>query len=115
MKYYKELLLSKLSDTGWEFIEEDDDTDWWLESSWKIRSIRESYGLEIYILFLVDPQYDGINKSSAVWAVGAYQEIPTERPLENGIAIMYMVKGQLSQKLIEFLNSVNVYRHNANS
>ena len=115
MKYYKELLLTKLSQTGWEFIEEDDDTDWWLESSWKIKSIRESYGLEIYILFLVDPQYDGINKSSAVWAVGAYKEIPAERPMGNEITEMDMVKGKFDQKLTEFVDNVNFYRHNANS
>ncbi|MBL4798893.1 MAG: hypothetical protein JKY50_15865 [Oleispira sp.] len=115
MKYYKKLLLTKLSETGWEFIEEDADTDWWLESSWKIKSIKESYGLELYILFLVDPHYDGMNKSSAVWAVGAFQEIPTERPMENGIAVMDMVKGKFDQKLTEFVGDINFYRNNAHS
>ena len=37
MKHYKELLLKKLSDSGWVLIEQDNDTDWWLEESWKIK------------------------------------------------------------------------------
>lgn len=59
MKYYKELLLKKLADTGWELVAQNDDTDWWLEEFWKVKSIQQNWGEEVYILFLVDPQYEG--------------------------------------------------------
>ena len=51
MKYYKELLLKKLTDSGWELEEQNNDTDWWLEEYWKVKSIKDSWGKEIYIMF----------------------------------------------------------------
>ncbi|MFL0805628.1 MAG: hypothetical protein K6L81_18085 [Agarilytica sp.] len=115
MKYYKELLLKKLVDTGWELTQQDDDTDWWLESYWKLTSVKQNYGHEIYVLFLVDPQYDGQNKGSAVWAVGAYEQIPTDRPLEDGVSIMDMVKGKLGDKLSMFVKEINEHRNEIHS
>lgn len=115
MKYYKELLLKKLAETGWERTVESDDTDWWLESWWKIRSNKQSYGYELYILFLVDPQYDGNNKSSAVWAVGAQREIPHQRPLNEGICEMDMVKGKFDEKLTKFVSVLNEHRNEIHS
>lgn len=115
MKYYKELLLKKLTDSGWELTEEVDDTDWWLESYWKIKSVRQNYGQELFVLFLVDPQYDGHNKGSAVWAVGAYERKPTDRPLEDGISVISMMKGKFDEKLSEFVNEINVHRNQVHS
>jgi hypothetical protein len=111
MKYYKELLLKELTNTGWELAEEDDNTDWWLESYWKIKSVKQNYGQEIFVIFLVDPQYDGHNKSSAVWAVGAFEKIPTERPMEDCISEMCMMKGKFDEKLTEFVRKINEYRN----
>ena len=111
MKYYKELLLKKLSDSGWELLGQDSDTDWWLEESWKVRSIQQNWGEEIYILFLVDPQYDGTNKSQAVWAVMAVKEIPNERQIgDEGIIQMDLVKGKFNKKLEAFVHGINEYR-----
>ncbi len=100
MKYYKELLLKQLTDSGWELVAEHDDTDWWLESAWQIRSIKQSYGLEIYVLFLVDPGYEGQHKSSAVWAVGAFAGLPSSRPLNNGIKTVSLSHGKLKHNIV---------------
>ncbi|MCG7563099.1 hypothetical protein [Pseudoalteromonas sp. McH1-42] len=110
MKYYKEMLFSKLVQSGWEIIHESDNTEWWLESSWKIRSIKQNYGLECFILFLVDPQYEGNDKSSAVWAIEAFKNLPSARPLNTGVAAMNMIKGQFDVKLSVFVNELNEYR-----
>lgn len=112
MKHYKELLLKKLADSGWELVAQDDDTDWWLEESWQIKSIQQNWGEEIYILFLVDPQYEGAKKSQAVWAVMAVNEVPTERPLgDEEIVQMDLVKGKFDQKLQDFVEGINEYRN----
>jgi len=113
MKHYKELLLKKLADSGWKLTEQDNDTDWWLEEAWKIKSIQQKWGEEIYILFLVDPQYEGTKKSQAVWAVMAVKEVPEDRPLsDEGIFEMDLQKGKFDQKLEEFVQGINVYRNN---
>ena len=111
MKHYKELLLKKLSISGWELIEQDTDTDWWLEETWRVKSTQQNWGEEINILFLVDPQYEGTKKSQAVWAVMAAKEVPTERPIGNeGIIEMDLVKGKFDQKLEDFVRGINEYR-----
>jgi len=63
------------------------------------------------MLFLVDPQYDGQNKSSAVWAMGAYRELPKGRPLEEGISTMGMAKGKFYEKLTRFVGVINEHRN----
>ena len=112
MKHYKELLLKKLSDSGWVLTEQDNDTDWWLEESWKIKSTKESWGKEINILFLVDPQYEGTIKSQAVWAVMAAKEIPNDRPVDDdeGITQMDLAKGKFDVRLSSFVKSINEFR-----
>ncbi len=113
MKYYKKLLLKKLSSSGWDLIEQDDNTDWWLDEAWRVKSTRQHWGEEIYILFLVDPQYEGTKKDTAVWAVMAEKEVPNERPTGNqGIITMDLQKGKVGQKLEGFVQGINEYRDN---
>ena len=113
MKHYKELLLNKLTTSGWELIEQDTDTDWWLEEIWRIKSTKQNWGEELNILFLVDPQFEGNNKSQAVWAIMAMKGIPSERPIgDEGIIQMDLVKGKFDQKLETFVQGINEYRNN---
>ena len=111
MKYYKSLLLKKLIDSGWELLEQLDDTDWWLDEMWKVKSVKQYWGYQIFISFLVDLQYVGNNKGSAVWAVVATNTIPTERPINHEYIIeMDLVKGKFDQKLEAFVHGINKHR-----
>lgn len=113
MKHYKEILLNKLTLSGWELIQQDTDTDWWLEESWGIKSVKQNWGEELNILFLVDPQFEGSDKSQAVLAIMATKSIPHERPIgDEGIVQMDLVKGKFDQKLEAFIQSINEYRDN---
>ena len=108
------MLLKKLADTGWEIVEKSDNTDWWLEEYWKIRSIHQNWGKVIYVLFLVDPQYEGTKKSQAVWAIVGSKEIPSNRPMgDEGIAEIDLSKGKLDLKLNEFVQGIDEYRNNS--
>ena len=111
MKYYKQLLLQKLRDDGWELLERNDDCESWLEDAWKIRSIKQPWGYEVFILFLVDPQYDGADKHRAVWAVTARAELPTARPLDEGIATMDLQRGQFNEKLRALVDAIGRHRN----
>ena len=83
-----------------------------LRATGNLRAIMDNHP---YILFLVDPQYDGNNKSSAVWAVGAFEKLPLSRPLVDGISLMDMVKGKFDQKLTKFVIEINGYRDEVHS
>ncbi len=116
MKHYKGLLLKTLSASGWELTQQNDDTDWWLDEAWRVRSTQQHWGEEIYILFLVDPQYEGTKKDTAVWAVMATKELPNERPIGNeGIITMGLQKGKFDQKMQGFVQAINDYRSNIGS
>ncbi len=115
MKHYKQLLLNKLTYTGWEIVSRDDHTDWWLEEYWKIRSIRQNWGYELLVLFLVDPVYEGNKKSQAVWAIGATKKMPPDRPIGSGCIIqMDLQKGKFDFKLSEFVKGINEHRDRVN-
>ena len=111
MKHYKELLLKKLSENGWELQEIDDDTPWWLESSWKIKSVHQNYGYQIYILFLVDRGYEGHNKEIAISQIGAYTKVPGSYSLAEDIATMPMWRGKFDSKLRVFVNEIGIHRN----
>jgi hypothetical protein len=110
MKHYKQLLLQELRDDGWELLERNDDGEWWLEEAWKIRSIKQHWGYEVLILFLVDPQYDGSEKHRAVWAIEVRTELPTTRPLDKGIAAMDLQRGRFNEKLRALVDAVGRHR-----
>ena len=102
MKHYKELLLRTLVDCGWELLGRDDGSEWRLEESWKIRSVRQHWGQEIFVVFLVDPMYDRLEKHRAIWAIAAFTELPAQRPLHPGIATIDLQKGRFDDKLRTF-------------
>ena len=88
--------------------------DWWLEELWRIKSVKTNWGYELLILFLVDPQYEGTDKSQAIWAISASEEMPTVMNYNDcHIAQMDLVKGKFSQKLGEFVGLVNSHRNRA--
>src|SRR5262245_27441616 len=81
MPTYKDQLLAGLISRGWEQVEVDEGgTDWWADEHWRIRSIREAYGLELILTFLVDPGFDRPRKKGqAIWAIGASADMPRDR------------------------------------
>lgn len=54
-KNTRDQILARLADSGWERTGIDDDTDWWVDEHWTIRSVRQEYGLTLVMSFLVDP------------------------------------------------------------
>lgn len=111
MKKYKQQLFKKLSESGWELLSDDKSEHWWLESSWKLKSIKQSFGLEIYILFFVDPHYEGNKKESAVHLVEAHKEMPSNRNDESyTLTETDVLVGNYEEKLIEFMDEINEYR-----
>ncbi len=114
MRPFKQMLLDLLSDRGWELASQDGDTDWWVEEHWRIRSVRENWGQELILSFLVDPQYEGRIKSRAIWAIGATAQVPEDRlAVQRGIAFTRLVKGQLKECLRSLVGQLDEHRRGA--
>jgi hypothetical protein len=111
MKHYKELLLAKLINSDWKLLERDEDTQWWLEETWRIRSIKQRWGFELLVLFLVDPMHEGRGKSRPVWAVSAFEKMPEQRPVGEGIATLQLQKGRFDAKIATFVAAINAHRN----
>src|SRR5215813_3551693 len=56
---FRALLRNRLDQNGWEVATIDDDTDWWVDQHWEVRSTRQANGLTLFLNLLVDPQHEG--------------------------------------------------------
>ena len=111
MSGYKRQILERLVDNGWERLEEVDVPDWWAEDCWKMRSIRESWGLEIFLTFLIDPQWDQSNTDQPeVWAIIATETFPEVQNPNDQIAHLARSSRGFEFKLKEFIATVNDYQ-----
>jgi hypothetical protein len=110
MGEYKQQLLRLLIEHGWELEERVDGEEWWLEEAWKIRSTRQRWGYEIYLVFLVDPM-DAGDKKRRVWAIAAFESLPVQRPLGGGIATMDMQKGRFDEKVRLLVGTIDAHRN----
>jgi hypothetical protein len=110
---FRTLLHGRLDKDGWEVAAIDDDTDWWVDQHWEIRSTRQAYGLTLFLNFMVDPMYDGADKSSAVWSITASTCLPAgSKDKKDEITAMVLQKGRLNRNLSEFVRQLNAYRDN---
>jgi len=112
LRLYKIQLKELLLENGWELKEIDDETEWWLEELWVIASSKQYWGYKLYLHFLVDLQYEGTNKSSAVWAVSALKEHAKSYTEANDyVAEMLLQKGKFDENLKQFIQKVNKHRN----
>jgi hypothetical protein len=111
MRPLQQMLLDLLSERGWQLLAQDADTDWWVEEHWRIRSVRENWGQELTVSFLVDPQYEGLARSEAIWAIGATAGVPADRRTsEKGVAFVRLAKGKLDESLRAFAGQLDEHR-----
>jgi hypothetical protein len=107
----RDQILARLSLSGWERTGIDDDTDWWVDEHWTIRSVRQNFGLTLVISFLVDPMYEGNNKGPAVWQIVAGTRVPVDRfDSEKQIAELTMMKGRFDKNLKAFVATIDHFR-----
>jgi hypothetical protein len=117
MTGYKYKMLAELQNHGWELSEViDKDLDWWVDKHWCIKSVRENWGLEIYITFLVDPHWSGNRKKGqGIWKLMASSSLPMSWNHESSeIASLSMSKGKFDFKLERFVREVNNYGSKSN-
>ncbi len=89
----------------------DEDTESWVDEHWAISSIAQAYGHSLIVSFLVDPMYEGPNKSAAIWTVRIGKTQPEDRlDTKNMVAELDMTKGHFAQKLDQFIREINEYR-----
>ena len=112
MPTYKEQLYASLLERGWEQIEVDEEgVDWWADEHWRIRSIRNRWGLELILTFLVDPMWDGPRrKGQGIWAIVATEQLPRERPDADKAIGLCLYKRRFDAELAEFMNVLDTYR-----
>lgn len=112
MRRYKIQLKELLFESDWELEEVDDQTDWWLEELWVIVSSKQNWGYKLYLHFLVDLQYEGRDKSSAVCAIAALEKpVKSYTEANDDIAEMWLQKGRFNENLRKFVQEINHHRN----
>jgi hypothetical protein len=112
MKVYQERLLELLVQTAWELEEIVPEAEWWATEHWRLKSTGTDWGALLWITFLVDPQYDGTKKESAVWAIAAAAKRPADRlEAERQIALQALSRGHYDERVGEFVRTINADRN----
>jgi len=113
MATYKQLLLERLAEDGWEQTESLEIDEWWAEACWRVRSTKQQWGLELFITFLIDPQWDGAHtgEKPPVWAIVATEQLPETRTPTDEVALLSMSKRHFETKLEEFARELATYRN----
>ena len=90
----------------------EDNTDWWLEERWTTCSVKQNWGLSFYLYFLVDLQYEGNDKGSAVWAVSASANVVRSHiEAQKCFANVFLQKGRIDKSIALFIDAINDYRN----
>jgi hypothetical protein len=109
---YQVALRRALRENGWDVVAIEDDTEWWADQQWVIRSTKQCYGSEFVITFMVDPMFEGADKSRAVWLIVASVDRPIDRQCDGDcVAELYLQKGHYAQNLRVFLNAIDSWRN----
>lgn len=113
MKIYKEQILNTLHDSGWELIDIIEGCDWWAEEHWKIQSIKQCWGLIIFIHFKYDPLGSGLARNNSVLTIEATSDFNhVLYDDKDVIAEMYLQKGKFNENVAAFINAISSYRDN---
>lgn len=112
MSTYKTQLLEALSQRGWELFSQDSHgIDWWADEVWTIRSVRERWGYELVLTFLVDPMWEGPRKKGrGVWAVAASAGVPTDRCDAQANVCLWLNRGRFDEALVRFVSDLDRLR-----
>lgn len=117
MHAYKSQLLKALSEHGWEVVEFIAGEEWWVDEYWKVQSRHSCWGLEIVLVFLIDPLWDIPRKSGqGVWAISAHEIVPTDRLVAGeGFAELCRVKGRYDENVHTFVTAIDAFRNDRHS
>ena len=112
MSNYKTQLLDQLINSGWELVKILPSCDWWAEAHWQIRSIKQNWGLEIFIHFRYAPLgFSGLGKHKVVLDIEASSAFLNDNYLNSDtIATMYLQKGKFAEQMEQFVLGVNAFR-----
>jgi hypothetical protein len=110
MKLLRDKLADYLMVEGWEVREiPDADLEWWADEIWELTSRWSPEGMRAFLIFLVDPQWDGNRKKrQGVWAVGRSRIIPVSRvgAEHDGVLTLRAAKEEIES----FVDGLNRYR-----
>ena len=82
-------ILAALPETGWGLADRQTPEDWWIDELWRLESVWSPRGRVAYLLFLVDPQWDGPRRfGEGVWAVACSKTLPNDRESAESGAVV---------------------------
>ena len=112
---YRDQILSRLAGLRWSLLAVETDGDWWLDEEWKLRSEGESYGLELHVTFVVEPQWEGNRKKGQGICCVRASHGPLECWSDKStlVAEIWMSKRRFDVKLTEFEAAVRAYQRSA--
>lgn len=112
MDVRRSLLAGKLMEHGWNIVHrEQKELEWWADEIWTVESEWSPKGFQVFLTWLVDPQWDRGRPGEKVWLVGTCLHRPTNHE-EAERAPMFSIK-HWPMELGDFLKGLDDLRNQA--
>jgi hypothetical protein len=115
MKPIRQHLLKALETNGWEVTEIDEQTEWYSEECWHVRSVWQANGLPVFLNFLVWGEHISDEKGKPVWTITA-STTPAEyfSPRDNDLAVIELEEclrtGRSNEYSVRLIDALSKYR-----
>jgi hypothetical protein len=85
---------------------------WWCDEFWCIQSRREQWGLELFVVFLVDLQWEQPRKlGQGVWQVVTTPSRPTGwTQYDEQLPTVYLSRGRYDENVAQFIAALDQLR-----
>lgn len=105
MKEFKKQIQERLEKINWEIDSINEGTEWWLNEYWTIKTKIDPLKNKCFLLFKVDPLYEGNNKiKPTIVEIELFSFYPESRvEKKNLITTIDMRKRKFNSKLDEFI------------
>ena len=105
--------LNRLLDIGWEIEEVIEVTEWWARNVWKLTSIKQAFGMKLFITPLTDRTSEAYD-SKDIEIIRASSEVPNDfYDISSVISDCFTNTRRFEKKLDEFISEIEKFRNNS--
>jgi hypothetical protein len=108
----RDQIVERLTRADWERTGTVEIDEWWSDGCWRIRSTKPPVPVELYLTFLVDPQWDRANTGEPppIWAIRVTEQVPDNPAPTDSLVDVPFASRRVSARLDALLEQLESYR-----
>jgi hypothetical protein len=108
----RDQIVERLTRADWERTGTVEIDEWWSDGCWRIRSTKPPVPVELYLTFLVDPQWDRANTGEPppIWAIRVTGQVPDNPAPTDSLVDVPFASRKVSARLDALVEHLESYR-----